>query len=83
MPFYRIDITLRCAKPPGPDRVVSVVRQYREPDIEKIWHVLELKSRQKWDTALKTFSCVQISKRSTDYQEYLKSQGKGAAHEDF
>jgi hypothetical protein len=82
MPFYKIDIRLRCAQPPGPERVISVVRQYKEPDIEKVWHILEVKSRKKWESAMKAFSCVQISKRSEEYQEYLKRQGKGPAQED-
>ena len=59
------------------DRVITVVRQYKEPDIEKVWHILEVKSRKKWDMTMKSFSCVQNSKRSEDYQEFLKSQGKG------
>lgn len=77
MPFYRIDITLRCASPTGSDRVISVVRQYKEPDIEKVWHILEVKSRKKWDTAMKSFACVQISKRSKEYQGFLKENVAG------
>jgi hypothetical protein len=74
MPFYKISVLLRPETYPGKDREISVVRMYKEWDIDKLWHILDNKSREKWGPAIKTFNCVQISKRSADYQLFLQQQ---------
>ncbi|MHA4810214.1 hypothetical protein ACX0G9_19030 [Flavitalea flava] len=82
MPFYKIMVLLRPTSYPGTPREISVIRYLKETDIDKVWHMLDIKSREKWAEAVKDFDCVQISKRSADYQVYLKQEAgkKGATN---
>jgi len=45
MPYYKISFTLNAKKIGGRVQAVVVYRQYKEYDIDKVWQLIENKSR--------------------------------------
>jgi len=72
MPVYKVSFILKAdlSNPQALKR--EVYRQYEEVNIEIVWQKLENKCRGQWADRLEAFECVMISKRSADYQQYLK-----------
>ena len=75
MPYYKISFTLSNPTDRQKDQPVKTYRQYKETDIDRVWHLVEKKCREKWNDRLIGFDCVIFSKRSPDYQEYLLQIG--------
>jgi len=75
MPYYKITFILASNSQHMRDQPVLVYRQYKEQDIEKVWQLIENKCRLKWGNRLKFFDCIIFSKRSPDYQVYVKQLG--------
>ena len=73
MPFYKITITLKKSELQGSGQLISVVREYKEFDLDRIWHFLNVKCEEKWGRKLNSFDCVRISKRSPDYIKYIRA----------
>jgi hypothetical protein len=73
LPFYKITITLKKNELQGSGQLISVVREYKEFELDRIWHFLNVKCEEKWGRKLNSFDCVRISKRSPDYLKYIKA----------
>ena len=71
-PFYKITIELKNIEQKESRQAISVVREYRETDLDRIWHMLNVKCEEKWGRKLNSFDCVRISKRSPEYLKYIQ-----------
>jgi hypothetical protein len=74
LPYYKITIGLKNTEQKEPKRTISVVREFVETDLDRIWHILYVKSEEKWGRKLNAFDCVKISKRSPDYKKYVRDR---------
>jgi hypothetical protein len=74
LPFYKITISLKKGDQPAARQSISVIREYTEPDLDRVWHTVHLKCEEKWGRKLNSFDCVRISKRSPDYLKFLKEK---------
>jgi len=81
LPFYKITIELKIAEQKEPRQTISVVREFRETDLDRIWHILNVKCEEKWGRKLNAFDCVKISKRSPDYRKYIRDRQQKAFNE--
>ena len=57
-------------------QTISVIREYKEPDLDRVWHMLHVKCEEKWGRKLSSFDCVKISKRSPHYLKWIKDRQK-------
>ncbi|HEY4937136.1 MAG TPA: hypothetical protein VII44_11175 [Puia sp.] len=69
---YKITITLKKSEQQGSGQLISVIREYKEFELDRTWHFLNVKCEEKWGRKLNSFDCVRISKRSPDYLKYIK-----------
>jgi hypothetical protein len=74
LPFYKITIGLKNTEQKEPRQTISVVREFGETDLDRIWHILHVKCEEKWGRKLHAFDCVKISKRSPDYRKYIRDR---------
>ena len=74
MPFYKISISLKKGDQSVSGQMISVIREYKEPDLDRIWHMLHVKCEEKWGRKLSSFDCVRISKRSPHYLKWIKER---------
>ena len=74
MPFYKISISLKKSDQSVSGQTISVIREYREPDLDRVWHMLHVKCEEKWGRKLNSFDCVKISKRSPHYLKWIKDR---------
>jgi len=78
LPFYKITIGLKSIEQKEPRQTISVIREFRETDLDRIWHMLNVKCEEKWGRKLKNFDCVRISKRSPDFKKYIRDRQQKA-----
>ena len=78
LPFYKITIGLKSTEQKDPKQTISVVREFKETDLDRIWHILNVKCEEKWGRKLNAFDCVKISKRSPDYRKYVRDRQQKA-----
>ena len=85
MPHYKIFISLKKNDQASSGQMISVIREFNEFDLDRIWHMLNMKCESKWGRKLNSFDCVMISKRSQDYRKYVKNlqQKKFNRYEDL
>jgi hypothetical protein len=74
LPFYKITISLKKSDQSAQKQAISVIREYEESDLDRVWHAVHVKCEQKWGRKLNSFDCVRISKRSPDYLKYVKDK---------
>jgi hypothetical protein len=79
MPFYLITVHLkeeRKATPTGKrgEEVRRGVRQWKSPDLDKVFQICAGKCRQKWGDRVIHFDCVMISRYSGEYQAHVRTQ---------
>jgi hypothetical protein len=74
LPFYKISILLKKTEQNESCRAITAVREFKETELDKIWHVLHVKCEEKWGRKLNSFDCVRISKRSPDYLKYISDR---------
>jgi len=74
LPFYKISVSLKKSDQPAARQTISVVREYLDSDLDRLWHMVHVKCEEKWGRKLNSFDCVRISKRSPDYLKYLKDK---------
>jgi hypothetical protein len=74
MPFYEIFISLKKTDQSISGRSISVIREYKDGDLDRVWHMLFVKCQEKWGHKLHLFDCVLISKRSPDYLKFIRDQ---------
>ena len=74
MPFYKISVSLKKGDQPATRLNITVVREYQEPDLDRVWHMIHVKCEEKWGRKLNSFDCVRISKRSPDYLKYISDR---------
>lgn len=74
MPFYKISISLKKNDQSVSGQTISVIREYKEPDLDRVWHMLHVKCEEKWGRKMNSFDCVRISKRSPHYLKWIKER---------
>jgi hypothetical protein len=72
LPLYKVTIFLEKDEQMTAGRMISVFREFKDPDLDRIWHILENKCAVKWGRKMNSFDCVMISKRSPDYLKYVR-----------
>ena len=55
MPFYKISISLKKSDQSVSGQTISVIRDYKEPDLDRVWHMLHVKCEEKWGRKLNSF----------------------------
>jgi hypothetical protein len=86
MPFYLITVCLkgeRVATPTGKrsDVLSKGVRQWKSPDLDKVFQICAAKCRQKWGDRVISFDCVMISRHSGTYLDYIRGLEKKKGRE--
>ena len=77
MPFYLITVHLkeeRKATPQGKrtEEMRKGIRQWKSPDLDKVYQICAAKCRQKWGDRLLHFDCVMISRHSGEYLAHIR-----------
>lgn len=69
MPFYQFTVKLKG----------KTLRGIRESplELERVYHMAQLKCEQKFAGDMLKFDCVQISKRSDVYKDWIKAKTAG------
>lgn len=79
MPFYLITVHLKAERRPNKPGAPSEelrqgIRQWRSPDLDKIYQICSTRCRQKWGDRVIRFSCVMISRYSLEFQAYARGR---------
>ena len=74
LPFYKISISLKKTDQSVSGRSISVIREFSDTDLDRVWHMLHVKCLEKWGRQLSSFDCVLISKRSPDYLQFIRDR---------